>query len=78
MGKILLSNSDRQRININGALCFHAMDVIYRDDQTIDRLSTLNLLKQFRDAVLEFFENIDEYKDELSSLLVYNFQIIGN
>ena len=34
--------------------------------------------KQFRNAVYGFFENIEKYKDELSSLLVDNFQIIGN
>ena len=143
------TNSGRQRLNINGALCFHTLDVIYREDPTINRFSTLNLLKQVRDAhdvsvpitivldnagynkapevteyavtndinllflpayspnlnlierlwrffkkkvcaeyyekfkhfknaVFGFFENIEKYKDELSSLLVGNFQIIGN
>ena len=34
--------------------------------------------KQFRNAVFGFFENIEKYKKELSTLLVDNFQIIGN
>jgi len=34
--------------------------------------------KHFRNAVFGFFENIENYKNELSSLLVDNFQIIGN
>jgi len=44
------TNSGRQRININGAFCFHTMDVIFREDSTINRFSTLNLLKQVRSA----------------------------
>ena len=147
--KEVRTNSGRQRINVNGALCYHTMDIIYREDSTINRFSTLNLLKQlrtahyisipitivldnagynkasevteyaaknginllflppyspnlnlierlwrffkgevctkyyekfkeFKDAALEFFENIEEYKDQLSSLITDNFQIIGN
>jgi hypothetical protein len=34
--------------------------------------------KQFRNAVFGFFENIEKYKKELSTLLVDNFQIIEN
>ena len=34
--------------------------------------------KHFRNAVFGFFENIDDYKNKLSTLLVDNFQIIGN
>ena len=34
--------------------------------------------KQFRNAVCGFFENIEKYKKELSTLLVDNFQIIEN
>jgi len=48
--KEIRTNSGRQRININGAFCFHSMDVIYREDSTINRFSTLNLLKQVRSA----------------------------
>lgn len=147
--KEIRSNTGRQRVNINGALCFHTLDVIYREDSTINRFSTLNLLEQvrsahdagipirvvldnapynkvsevrdyaaanninlmflpsyspnlnlierlwrffkgeictqyyekfaqFRNAVLGFLENIEKYKDELSSLITDNFQIIGN
>ena len=50
MDKEIRTNSGRQRININGALCFHTLDVIYREDKTINRFSTLNLFKQVRDA----------------------------
>jgi transposase len=46
--KEIRTNTGRQRVNINGALCFHTLDVIYREDQTINRLSTLNLLEQIR------------------------------
>jgi transposase len=144
-----MSNTGRQRVNINGALCYHTKDVIYREDQTINRFSTLNLLKQvriahdaripiriildnapynkaveieeyatknnihltflppyapnlnlierlwrffkeeictqyyekfkqFRCAVLGFFENIENHKSPLLTLLTDNFQIIGN
>ena len=147
--KEVRSNTGRQRININGALCYHTMDVIYREDSTINRFSTLNLLEQvraahdaripirivldnapynkvsevreyaaankinlmflpsyspnlnlierlwrffkgeictryyekfaqFRNAVLGFLENIEKYKDALSSLITDNFQIIGH
>ena len=147
--KEIRSNTGRQRININGALCYHTMNVIYREDSTINRVSTLNLLKQirtahdariqirvvldnapynkvsevreyasanninlmflpsyspnlnlierlwrffkgevctryyekfaqFRNAVLGFLEDIEKYKDELSTLITDNFQIIGN
>ena len=48
--KEIRTNSGRQRININGAFCFHTMDLIYREDSTINRFSTLNLLKQVRNA----------------------------
>jgi transposase len=147
--KEIRSNTGRQRININVALCYHTMDVIYREDPTINHFSTLNLLEQvrvahdaripirvvldnapynkvlevreyaaanninlmflpsyspnlnlierlwrlfkgeictryyekfaqFRNAVLGFLENIEKHKDELSSLITDNFQIIGN
>ena len=33
---------------------------------------------QFRNAVLGFLEDIEKYKDELSTLITDNFQIIGN
>ncbi len=149
VNKEIRTNSGRQRLNINGALCFHTLDVIYREDPTINRFSTLNLLKQiraahnvsvpitivldnagynkapevteyaatndinllflppyspnlnlierlwkffkgevcseyyekfkqFKNAVFGFLENIEKYKKELSTLLVDNFQIIGN
>ena len=44
--KEIRSNTGRQRVNINGALCYHTMNVVCREDSTIDRFSSLNLLKQ--------------------------------
>jgi hypothetical protein len=49
--------------------------VLFLDDQTIRNYEKF---KQFRNAVFGFFENIEKYKKELSTLLVDNFQIIGN
>ena len=147
--KEIKTNSGRQRVNINGALCFHTLDVIYREDSTINRFSTLNLLEQirsahdpsvpitivldnagynkalevkeyaalnkinlmflptyspnlnlierlwrffkkkvcseyyekfksFKNAVFGFFEDIGEYRKELSTLLTDKFHVIGN
>ncbi len=45
---VISSNTGRKRININGAVCFHSMDVVIREDETINAESTLNLLKQIR------------------------------
>lgn len=145
---IIKSNTGRQRVNINGALDSETHDVIVRDDESINAVSTIELLKKietfyplaiviyivcdnakyyrsklvkeflmtskiqllflpsyspnlnlierlwkfmkkkilynkyyekfssFKEATLGFFENIDEYKDELSSLLTNNFQIL--
>lgn len=50
LNKEIRTNSGRQRVNINGALCFHSLDIIYREDESINRDSTLNLLKQIRKA----------------------------
>jgi len=33
--------------------------------------------KEFRRAILDFFENIEQYKDELRSLITFNFQRLG-
>lgn len=46
--KAVKTNSGRQRININGAVCFHNKDVVYREDETINRDSTVALLRQIR------------------------------
>lgn len=147
---IIKSNTGRQRVNINGALDSETHNVIVRDDESINAVSTIELLKKietfyplavviyivcdnaryyrsklvrefltaskiellflpsyspnlnlierlwkfmkkkilynkyyekfdsFREATLGFFENIDEYKDELSSLLTNNFQILDS
>ncbi len=45
---VILSNTGRKRVNLNGAVSFHTMDVVIREDETINRESTLNLLKQIR------------------------------
>lgn len=143
------SNTGRQRINLNGALNLEGMDVVIREDDIINAISVIALLKQiegvqpegliylimdnarynrskkvaayvkrhkrirllflppyapnlniierlwkffhektlynmyydtfkeFKTAVLDFFENIDLYKGELQNRLTDSFQIIG-
>ncbi len=44
--KEVKTNSGRTRININGAYNPHSTDVIAREDDTINSLSTINLFKQ--------------------------------
>jgi transposase len=46
--KAIKTNSGRQRVNINGAICFHTKDVVYREDETINRDSTVSLLSKIR------------------------------
>jgi len=46
--KAIKTNSGRQRVNINGAICFHTNDVVYREDETINRDSTVSLLGKIR------------------------------
>jgi len=147
--KELPSNTGRKRININGAIDVLNLDFTYREENTIDASSTIELLKQieeknpnaekiyiimdnapynhskkvkeafkegkihliflpsyapnlnlierlwrffhkkvlcnmyystfnrFKQACINFFENIHQYKDELNPLLTENFQIIG-
>lgn len=142
------SNTGRQRININGALDAQTHDVIVRDDESINAVSTIELLKtievayplaviiyvicdnaryyrsklvraflntskielvflpsyspnlnlierlwkfmkkkilynkyyekfdSFKEVTLSFFENINQYKNELDSLLTNNFQLL--
>lgn len=146
---IIKSNTGRQRVNINGALDAETHDVIVRDDDSINALSTIELLKKietfyplavaiyvicdnakyyrsklvreflttskvklmflpsyspnlnlierlwkfmkkkilyntyyekfdtFKEATLGFFENIEQYKDELDSLLTNNFNLLN-
>ena len=44
--KEILTNTGRQRLNINGALDIQTQEVIFRLDDTIDAQSTVGLLKQ--------------------------------
>jgi transposase len=146
---IIKSNTGRQRVNINGVVDADTHNVIVRDDQSINAVSTIELLKKveesyplaviiyiicdnakyyrsklvgeflttskiqflflpsyspnlnlierlwkfmkkkilynkyyekfdnFKEATLEFFENIEQYKDELDSLLTNNFQLLN-
>ena len=46
--KAVKTNSGRQRVNINGAICFHTKEVVYREDETINRDSTVFLLAKIR------------------------------
>ena len=52
--------------------------------EAFNNMSSIKLSKKeraelfLRNAVLGLFENIENYKNELSTLLVDNFQIIGN
>ena len=145
---IIKSNTGRQRVNINGAIDADKHQVIVREDERINALSTVELLKEiearypsamdvyvicdnakyyrsklvkeflksskiqlvflpsyspnlnlierlwkfmkktihynkyyekfdeFKSATLGFFENIEQYKDELDSLLTNNFQLL--
>ncbi len=145
---LIKSNTGRQRVNINGALDAETHEVIVRSDESINALSTIELLKKielvyplalviyiicdnakyyrsklvreflktsrinlvflpsyspnlnlierlwkfmkkkilynkyyekfedFKEATFGFFENIEEYKVELESLLTPNFQIL--
>jgi transposase len=145
---IIKSNTGRQRVNINGALDAQTHDVLVREDESINALSTIALLKkiesnyplatviyvvcdnaryyrsklvsaflttskiellflppyspnlnlierlwkfmkkkilynkyyekfnEFKEVTLGFFENIDQYKNELDPLLTNNFQLL--
>lgn len=46
--KAIKTNSGRQRVNINGAVCFHSNEVVYREDETINRDSAVSLLSKIR------------------------------
>ena len=146
---IVKSNTGRQRVNINGALDSETHAVITREDESINAISTIELLKQveaayplaviiyvicdnaryyrsklvgqflenskiqlvflpsyspnlnlierlwkfmkkkvlynkyyekfntFKEVTLEFFENIQQYKPELDSLLTSNFRLLN-
>ena len=145
---IIKSNTGRQRININGALDAETHGVIVREDESINAISTIDLLKkveaaypaadniyvvcdnatyyrsklvteflenskvelvflppyspnlnlierlwkfmknkilynqyyekfnEFKEATLGFFENIEQYESELSTLLTNNFRVL--
>ena len=147
--KEIKSNTGRKRINFNGALNLEGLEVVIREDETINALSTIALLKQiegvqpegliylildnarynrskkvaayvkkhkrlrlmflppyapnlnlierlwkffhektlyntyydtfleFKTACLDFFEGIDQHRDELRTRLTDSFQIIG-
>lgn len=46
--KAVKTNSGRQRININGAICFHTKELVYCEDETINRESAISLLGKIR------------------------------
>lgn len=46
--KEIKQNSGRQRININGAICFHNQQFIYRNEGTINADAEVELLKKIR------------------------------
>lgn len=147
--KEIKSNTGRQRINLNGALNLEGMDIVIREDDMINAVSVIALLRQiegvqpegliylimdnarynrskkvatyvkrhkrirllflppyapnlniierlwkffhektlyntyydtfkeFKTAVFDFFENIEQYKGELQNRLTDSFQIIG-
>lgn len=148
--KELLSNTGRQRININGVIEPNTLEITYREDQSINALSTIELFKEielkyckkskiyivcdnaryyrsklvqeylrtskielkflppyspnlnlierlwrfmhkkvtynqyyekfcdFRSALLDFFDNINDYAEELKTLFVQKFYIMKN
>ena len=46
--KAVKTNSGRQRVNINGAVCFHTKNVVYSEDETINKESAVSLLANIR------------------------------
>lgn len=69
--KKVLSNTGRQRLNINGALDAQSHEVIIRDDERIDAYSTINLLKQIEEKnpeanqIFAIADNAKYYKSRL-------------
>jgi len=66
------SNTGRQRININGAVNIESLQVFYREDETIDSQSAINLFKQILQAQPQglayvIVDNARYYKSELVS-----------
>lgn len=65
------SNTGRQRLNINGAINIETLALTYRFDETIDAVSTIDLLKQleqtYPDAprIIVFCDNARYYKSKL-------------
>ena len=66
--KKLKSNTGRRRININGALDPDSLEVIVREDKTIDSASTINLLKMLEsynpdsNKIVVFVDNARYYR----------------
>lgn len=64
------TNPGRKRVNINGSLNAHEVtDVIVRE--------FYEHYAEFREAALDFFKNIGQYKSALESLLTLNFRIVS-
>jgi transposase len=64
------SNTGRQRININGALNLHDLQVVFRVDDTIDSDSAINLFKQIlikqkKGMVYVILDNARYYKSRI-------------
>ena len=148
--KLINSNTGRQRININGALNSESLEIVIREDETINTQSTLALFKtlekkyrlaqtiyitldnakyyknpmvreylksskirllflppyspnlnlierlwkfmrqevlynqyyekfsEFKEVIMEFFDNIRQHKKKLSTLLTNNFQLLNS
>ncbi|MFN9114945.1 MAG: IS630 family transposase, partial [Bacteroidota bacterium] len=80
--KTVRSNTGRQRININGALCLNKKEILFQESKTINAQSTINLFKtilsenQNAKNIYIICDNARYYKCELLSLWLKENPII--
>lgn len=79
--KELKTNTGRKRININGALSLEKFDLVYREDETINGESTIQLLKQIEeknplsDQIYAIYDNARYYRSKQVSEYLENSKI---
>jgi len=75
------SNTGRQRLNINGAINIETLELTYRIDDTINAVSTIDLLKQLESAypaasrIIVICDNARYYKSKLVAEYLKNSRI---
>ena len=80
--KAVRSNTGRQRININGALCLNKKEILFQESKTINAQSTISLFKiilsenQNAKNIYIISDNARYYKCELLSLWLKENPII--